>query len=69
MHPMERGWSGSYSERARRQEMAWTVFVSLLILWLLGFSFHVAGDFVHLLLALAVAVFLINVFTKHRNPV
>lgn len=49
--------------------MAWTLFVTLLILWLLGFSFHIAGDFVHLLLVLAIAVFLVNVFTKHRNPV
>lgn len=49
--------------------MAWTIFVMLLILWLLGFSFHVAGYFVHLLLVLAIAVFLFNVFTKHRNPV
>lgn len=49
--------------------MAWTIFVMLLILWLLGFSFHVAGGFVHLLLVLAIAVFLFNVFTKRRNPV
>ncbi len=49
--------------------MAWTLFVTLLILWLLGFSFHIAGAFVHLLLVLAIAVFLVNVFTKHRNPV
>ena len=30
--------------------MLWTIFVILLILWLLGFSFHVAGGLVHILL-------------------
>lgn len=66
---MESCCSRSYSGMYRRQGMAWTIFVTLLILWLLGFSFHVAGYFVHLLLVLAVAIFLFNVFRKHRNPV
>ena len=57
------------SLKAPGEKMAWTLFVTLLILWLLGFSFHIAGAFVHLLLVLAIAVFLVNVFTKHRNPV
>ena len=30
--------------------MLWTIFVILLILWLLGFSFHIAGGLIHLLL-------------------
>jgi Family of unknown function (DUF5670) len=38
--------------------MLWTIFVILLILWLLGFSFHVAGGLVHILLVVAVAVLL-----------
>jgi hypothetical protein len=29
--------------------MLWTIFAILLILWLLGFSFHVAGGLIHLL--------------------
>ena len=30
--------------------MLWTILVVLLILWLLGFSFHIGGSLVHLLL-------------------
>jgi hypothetical protein len=33
--------------------MLWTVFIVILILWLLGFSFHVAGGFIHILLVIA----------------
>ena len=33
--------------------MLWTILVLLLILWLLGFSFHVAGSLIHLLLVIA----------------
>ena len=29
--------------------MLWTIFVVLLILWLLGFSFHIAGSLIHIL--------------------
>ncbi|MBV8891483.1 MAG: lmo0937 family membrane protein, partial [Acidobacteria bacterium] len=36
--------------------MLWTIFVILLVLWLLGFSFHVAGSLIHLLLVIAVVV-------------
>ena len=34
--------------------MLWTIFVILLILWLLGFSFHIAGSLIHVLLVVAV---------------
>jgi hypothetical protein len=40
--------------------MLWTIFVLLLILWLLGFSFHVAGGLIHLLLVVALVVLVIN---------
>jgi hypothetical protein len=43
--------------------MLWTIAVILLILWLLGFSFHVAGGFVHLLLVIALAVIVIRLVT------
>jgi hypothetical protein len=45
--------------------MLWTIFVILLILWLLGFSFHVAGSLIHLLLVIAVVVLLVNLLTGH----
>ena len=40
--------------------MLWTIFVVLLILWLLGFSLHVAGGLIHLLLVVALVVLIIN---------
>jgi len=40
--------------------------VVLLILWLLGFSFHVAGGLIHLLLVVAVVVLIINLVSGRR---
>jgi hypothetical protein len=49
--------------------MLWTVFVILLILWLLGIvSSYTFGGFIHLLLVLAIAIVLIRVI-QGRNPV
>lgn len=47
--------------------MLWTIFVLLLILWLLGFSFHVAGGLIHLLLVIAVVVLIVNLLTGRRT--
>ena len=49
--------------------MLWTIFAILLILWLLGFSFHVAGSFIHLLLVVAVVVLIINLISGRRTVV
>jgi hypothetical protein len=49
--------------------MLWTVFVILLVLWLLGFSFHVAGGLIHLLLVIAVVVLIVNLVTGRRSAV
>lgn len=46
--------------------MLWTVFVVLLVLWLLGFSLHVAGGLIHLLLVVALAVLVINLLSGRR---
>jgi hypothetical protein len=40
--------------------MLWTILVILVILWLLGFSFHVAGGLIHILLVIAVIILIIN---------
>ncbi len=40
--------------------MLWTIIVVLLILWLLGFSLHIAGGLIHLLLVVALVVLVIN---------
>ncbi len=46
--------------------MLWTILVILVILWLLGFSFHIAGGLIHILLAVAVIILIINLW-KGRN--
>jgi hypothetical protein len=47
--------------------MLWTIAVILAVLWLLGMvSSYTMGGFVHILLFLAVAAILINVFQGRR---
>jgi hypothetical protein len=47
--------------------MLWTIFVILLVLWLLGLvTSYTFGGFIHLLLLVAVAVLLIQVITGRR---
>jgi hypothetical protein len=36
------------------------------VLWLLGFTFHVAGGLIHLLLVIAVVVFIFQLVTGRR---
>jgi hypothetical protein len=55
------------SDELRRQIMLWTIFVVLLILWLLGFSLHVAGGLIHLLLVVALVVLVINLLSGRRS--
>ncbi len=47
--------------------MLWTIIVILLILWLLGFGFHVAGSLIHLLLVVAVIMLIVNLVTGRRT--
>ena len=49
--------------------MLWTIFVILLVLWLLGFSFSVGGSLIHLLLVVAVIVLLFNLLSGRRSMV
>lgn len=49
--------------------MLWTIFVVILILWLLGFSLHVAGGLIHLLLVVALVVLVINLVSGRRSSV
>ena len=46
--------------------MLWTIFVILLILWLLGFSFHIGGGLIHILLVIAVIVLIFNLLSGRR---
>ena len=47
--------------------MLWTIFVILLVLWLVGLvSSYTMGGFIHLLLVLAVIVLILNLVTGRR---
>jgi uncharacterized protein DUF5670 len=50
--------------------MLWTIFVILLVLWLLGMvSGYAIGGFIHLLLVLALVVLLINIIGGRRTAI
>ncbi len=50
--------------------MLWTIFTILLVMWLLGMvSNYTMGGFIHILLVVAIAVFLIRVISGGRSPV
>ncbi len=48
--------------------MLWTLIGILIILWILGFSFEIAGNLVHILLVIALIVLIIRLFTGGRAP-
>jgi hypothetical protein len=43
--------------------LIWAVIVVLFVLWLLGFTLHVAGGLIHLLLVIAVILLIFNIVT------
>ena len=48
--------------------MLWTILVILLILWLLGLvSGYTVGGFIHILLVIALVIFVINLLTGRRT--
>jgi len=49
--------------------MLWTIFVILLLLWLLGFGFHVAGALIHLLLVIGLIVLVVQLVSGRRAAV
>jgi hypothetical protein len=50
--------------------MLWTIFVILLVLWLLGLvSSYTLGGFIHLLLIIAVVVLVIQLIQGRTPPV
>ena len=47
--------------------MLWTIIGILVVLWLLGFSFHIGAGLVHLLLVVAVILFVVNLINGRRS--
>lgn len=60
----------SESERREEPAMLWTIFVILLVLWLLGMvSSYTLGGFIHILLVIALVVLVIQLITGRRPVV
>ncbi len=52
----------------KEKNMLWTIFVILLILWLLGLvSSYTMGGFIHILLVIAVVILIINLIQGRRS--
>ncbi|MGA7399562.1 MAG: lmo0937 family membrane protein [Candidatus Sulfotelmatobacter sp.] len=49
--------------------MLWTIVAVLLVLWLLGFSLHVAGGLIHLLLVVALVMVIVSLLGGRRGTV
>lgn len=47
--------------------MLWTLIGILIILWILGFSFDIAGGLVHLLLVIALIVLIFQMITGRKR--
>jgi len=47
--------------------MLWVVFAVVLVLWLIGVSFHLAGALIHLLLVFAFIVLVANLVIRPRR--
>jgi hypothetical protein len=50
--------------------MLWTIFVILLVMWLLGMvSSYTMGGFIHILLVIALVVLVVNLISGRRSVV
>ena len=45
----------------------WGIVVVIVVVWLLGFIFHIAGSLIHILLVVAVIVAIYNLITSQRT--
>ncbi|GAF64031.1 lmo0937 family membrane protein [Alkalihalobacillus trypoxylicola] len=44
----------------------WTILIIVLILWVLGFSFEIAGNLIHILLVVALILLIIRLLPGRR---
>jgi len=47
--------------------MLWTLMVLLVLFWLIGFAFDVAGGIIHALLVIAAVIFVVNLISGRRK--
>ena len=58
---------GEYTVQAKGGgTVLWTILAILLVLWLLGFGFHIGGSLIHLLLIVAAIVLVVQLVTGRR---
>ena len=46
--------------------MLTTIAIILLVMWALGFGFHIAGGLIHLILVVALILFVVQLLTGRR---
>jgi hypothetical protein len=56
----EQDIGGKVEQNLKGRPMLWTIVVVLVILWLVGFSLHIAGALIHFLLLAAFVAVVIN---------
>jgi hypothetical protein len=53
--------------RAKKEDfmgsLLWSIITVLFVLWLIGFVMHFGGGLIHLLLVIAVVLFIVNLLT------
>jgi hypothetical protein len=59
----------SGQRRSGQMRLGWAIVAVLLILWLLGFSLHIAGSLIHLLLVVAIIVLIFDLVSGRRTVV
>jgi hypothetical protein len=47
--------------------MLWTILAVLLVLWLVGLVANIGGGLIHLILVVALVIFVINLLTGRRT--
>lgn len=47
--------------------MIWTIIVVLVVLWLLGFTMEIGGGLIHLLIVIALIVFIFNMISGRKG--
>ena len=47
--------------------LLWTIIVILVVLWLIGVLVHFGGGLIHLIIVIAIILFIINLLTGRRT--
>ena len=47
--------------------MLWALIAALLVIWLLGLAFNIAGGIIHVVLVIALALFIVNLISGRRT--